>query len=44
MKYQVEFTKTASKKFQKLDSSIKKILLSWITKNIQKYYSKFIKR
>ena len=31
MKYQVEFTKT----FQKLDSSIKKILFSWITKNLQ---------
>ncbi|MCI7344268.1 MAG: type II toxin-antitoxin system RelE/ParE family toxin [Fusobacterium necrophorum] len=35
MRYQVEFTKAASKKFQKLDSSIKKILLSWITKNLQ---------
>lgn len=35
MKYQVEFTKEASKKFKKLDNSIKNILLSWIMKNLQ---------
>lgn len=33
--YQVVFTKEASKKFNKLDGQTKKILLSWIAKNLQ---------
>lgn len=34
MTYKVEFTEKARKKFNKLDSSTKKILLSWLSKNL----------